>query len=84
MADVRRHMVRKAHVNFLRLCPTCNETFMDKNLFESAHGYGGQYCNINKKQHRGEAADAQWHRLYGMIFDKVHTSGATQPPNSCA
>jgi hypothetical protein len=81
MADVRRHMVRgqRPHIPFLRLCPTCNETFMDKDLFESAHG---QYCHNNRKQHRGEAVEAQWNRLYGMIFEKVNAGNNKQSQDS--
>lgn len=70
MAEVRRHAERAHHVSFIRLCPTCNEHFFDKEFFEENHGTEGRRCNNPRKQARGtEAQGAQWQKIYDLIYD---------------
>lgn len=67
MSEVRRHLRRSRHVDFLRLCPTCNEDFTDREEFESKHGNNGEFCNNPLKQRRGVLAEEQWEALYRKI-----------------
>ncbi|KNG51002.1 hypothetical protein TW65_71831 [Stemphylium lycopersici] len=69
MAKVRRHMVRGSrgrppHLQFLKLCPTCNEDITDQDAFENEHGAHGELCQSPRKQHKGPAAQQeQWDGL---------------------
>lgn len=83
MSDVRRHLTRPirgrpAHLSFLKLCPTCNEDFVDKKVFEDHHGYEGEICNNPQKQKKGEAAQAQWEALCTLINRVPQTLGINQ------
>lgn len=73
MADLRRHLTARAgrgytrQLAFLELCPTCNNDFIDKDVFESQHGYRGELCNNRQPQRRGANAQVQWELLYQQV-----------------
>ena len=73
MAEVRRHLKNRPgrgyerQLSFLELCPTCNNDFIDKEVFESQHGYRGQLCNNRQPQRRGTNAQVQWELLYRQV-----------------
>ncbi|ORX93467.1 hypothetical protein BCR34DRAFT_239516 [Clohesyomyces aquaticus] len=72
VSAVRRHLVRgqKPHLQFLRLCPTCNEDFIERTEFERFHGYHGEWCQNPKKQRRGhEGTRKQYNALYEKILE---------------
>jgi len=77
MADVRRHMERAKHVEFIRLCSTCNEDLIDKKEFEDKHGYRGEKCTKTpQKQARGTEATG---RQYKQLYDLVNSANAVDP-----
>ena len=73
MTVLRRHLTERpgrgytAQLPFLELCPTCNEDFLDKDVFESMHGYRGQHCNTRQPQRKGAKAKVQWEKLYRQV-----------------
>lgn len=68
MAEVRRHMTRSHRdLDFLRLCSTCNDDFLDRNEFESSHGYKGELCINPQEQRRAEGQEEQWTALYKKV-----------------
>ena len=73
MAELRRHLTTRAgrgytpQLPFLELCPTCNEDFLDKDEFQSRHGYRGQFCNTRRPQRRWPHSRVQWELLYGKV-----------------
>lgn len=67
MAEVRRHIQRAHRVKFLRLCPTCNEHFVDEKLFSDKHGNKGQKCETVKEQARGVPLTKQWKKVYDLV-----------------
>lgn len=73
MAELRRHLTARAgrgyapQLAFLELCPTCNDDFIDKDVFESRHGYRGELCNARRPQRRGASARVQWELLYRQV-----------------
>ncbi|CAO2650036.1 Nn.00g013280.m01.CDS01 [Neocucurbitaria sp. VM-36] len=74
MGGIRRHLTRTLrnkkppHLPFLKLCPTCNEDFLDKLEFERYHGNHGEKCTNPRKQRKGdEGQQAQWDALYSKV-----------------
>lgn len=79
MSGLRKHIEREKHVPFLRLCKTCNEHIVDKEVFESKHGYNGEKCVTPRKQARGaEATQGSWLQLSGLV--KSHMNDTMEPP----
>ena len=67
MAEVRRHILRAHRVKFLRLCPTCNEHFIDEDEFNTKHGHKGQRCGTVKGQARGIPLAKQWEKVKDLV-----------------
>jgi hypothetical protein len=73
MAELRRHLTARAgrgyapQLAFLELCPTCNEDFLDREMFETRHGYRGEFCNTRRPQRRWPHSRVQWELLYGKV-----------------
>jgi hypothetical protein len=73
MADLRRHLTTRPgrgytrQLTFLELCPTCNDDFIDREVFESQHGYRGEHCNNRQPQRRRANAQVQWELLYRQV-----------------
>ena len=73
MTVLRRHLTERpgrgytAQLPFLELCPTCNEDFLDRDVFETRHGYRGQHCNTRQPQRKGAKAKVQWELLYRQV-----------------
>ncbi|CAG5155708.1 uncharacterized protein ALTATR162_LOCUS3795 [Alternaria atra] len=73
MTDLRRHLTERTgrgyapQLTFLKLCTTCNEDFIDRNVFETRHGYRGELCNARRPQRRGANAKVQWELLYRQV-----------------
>ncbi|EUC26644.1 hypothetical protein COCCADRAFT_31608 [Bipolaris zeicola 26-R-13] len=73
MADLRHHLTTRPgrgyrrQLPFLKLCPTCNNDFIDKEVFESRHGYRGELCNNRQPQRRKANAQMQWELLYRQV-----------------
>jgi len=73
MAELRRHLTKRpgrgytAQLAFLELCPTCNEDFLDSDVFQTRHGYKGELCNSRRPQRKGEKAKEQWELLYRQV-----------------
>ncbi|XP_014562038.1 hypothetical protein COCVIDRAFT_11469 [Bipolaris victoriae FI3] len=73
MSELRRHLRKRPGLGytrqlaFLELCPTCNDDFIDKEEFESRHGYNGELCNNRQSQRRGANAQVQWQLLYRKV-----------------
>jgi hypothetical protein len=79
MSGVRRHLTRPPHSRFVKLCPTCNEDFLDSEIFELQHGYDGGLCRYPQAQRKGDAAQLQqWDMLYGKIEALVISEGERQ------
>jgi hypothetical protein len=83
MAQVRRHLTRPAngrsHLPFVKLCPTCNDDFLDKNEFETRHGDKGLFCDNPRKQRKGAIAQQmQWDALYVKVKALVFAQAGTQ------
>ena len=83
MAEVRRKMVRGSrgrppHLQFLKLCPTCNEDITDRYVFEDEHGADGELCQNPRKQRKGAAAkQEQWDGLYDKIMLQIRSRNAS-------
>ncbi|KAJ4373061.1 hypothetical protein N0V83_003352 [Neocucurbitaria cava] len=78
MGGIRRHLTRPLrkkrppHLPFLKLCPTCNEDFLDRVEFEQNHGNEGEACNNPQKQRKGdEGQQEQWDALYAKIVPHI-------------
>lgn len=78
MAEVRRHLTRPLrnkkppHLTFLKLCPTCNEDFLDSYEFETDHGHEGEKCKTPRKQRKGDIGQReQWNALYSKLENYV-------------
>ncbi|KAJ5064887.1 hypothetical protein J3E72DRAFT_411211 [Bipolaris maydis] len=73
MSELRRHLTERPgygytpQLQFLKLCRTCNEDFIDKEVFESQHGYKGELCNNRKIGRRKAHAQVQWQLLYHHV-----------------
>lgn len=73
MAALRTHLTNRPgrgytpQLSFLELCPTCNDDFINKEVFESQHGYRGELCNNRQPQRRGPNAQVQWELLYHQV-----------------
>ena len=73
MADLRRHLTKRpgrgyeTQLPFLELCSTCNEDFIEKETFETRHGYKGELCNSRRPQRKGEKVKVQWELLYRQV-----------------
>jgi hypothetical protein len=73
MAELRRHLTARAgrgyapQLAFLELCPTCNEDFLDRDVFQTRHGYRGEFCNTRRPQRRWPHSRVQWELLYGKV-----------------
>lgn len=67
MSELRRHIERARHLTFLRLCSTCNEHVIDKEVYEHQHGTRGEKCTNPQRQARGAEAQVQWRQLYELI-----------------
>jgi len=73
MTEVRRHLLERSgrgyppQLGFLKLCITCNDDFIDKDVFETRHGYQGELCNSRRRQRRGANTKVQWELLYKQI-----------------
>lgn len=79
MAAVRRHVKRSNHIQFIKLCPACNEDIIDEYEFENLHGNNGEFCNSNQQQQRrGKAAEEQWNALCRKL-----SPSSTETPSSC-
>jgi hypothetical protein len=76
MSAVRRHLTRPlrggapAHIPFVQLCSTCNEHFIDEDIFERDHGKMGELCNNPQNQKKGKAAQEQWEVLRIMLINR--------------
>lgn len=74
-AEIRHHLKRSPHLIFIELCPTCNEQFLDKHVFECNHGYRGELCRNPQPQLRGEAKQLlQWRQLRDMLHTRSKVS----------
>lgn len=77
MAELRRHLKKRPgrgytiQLAFLELCPTCNEDFLDRDVFETRHGYNGQLCNTRQHQRKGANVKVQWELLYRQVERKL-------------
>jgi len=77
MAELRRHLTQptsrgsKPHLAFLQLCYCCNEDFLDKDVYETRHGYKGELCNTRRPQRRGERRKVQWELLYRQVEQQL-------------
>jgi hypothetical protein len=83
MAHVRRHLTRpvkgRSHLPFVKLCPTCNDDFLDKDEFEMSHGDQGLLCDNPRKQRKGAIAQQmQWDALYIKVEALVSTQAGAQ------
>lgn len=79
MSELRKHIERARHMPFANLCKTCNENFVDKEIFESKHGYNGEKCVNPRKQARGaEATQGSWLQLSELV--KSQMNSAMKPP----
>ena len=73
MSELRRHLKTRPgrgytpQLAFLGLCRTCNDDFIDKEVFESQHGYKGEFCNNRKPGRRRANAQVQWQLLYHQV-----------------
>ena len=75
MAQVRRHLTRKPHSMFVKLCPTCNIDILDKDTFELSHD---NMCCTPQKQSKGAEQEIQWYALYGQIELLVKSRDGSQ------
>ncbi|USP78971.1 uncharacterized protein yc1106_06245 [Curvularia clavata] len=70
VAEIRNGWQRRGYVrqlSFLELFTTCKEDFIDRGVFESQHGYKGEFCNNPKPGRRGDKAQVQWKLLYDQV-----------------
>ena len=73
MAELRRHLTERAgrgygpQLAFLELCTSCNEDFLDKDEFETRHGYKGELCTTRRPQRRWPHSRVQWELLYRKV-----------------
>jgi hypothetical protein len=70
MADIRRHCTRNLrgkrppHLFVLKLCPTCNEDFLQETEYNRNHGVDGLKCGTPRGQRKGDAGQQeQWETL---------------------
>ncbi|KAF1829206.1 hypothetical protein BDW02DRAFT_178961 [Decorospora gaudefroyi] len=80
VAEVRRHCLRPLpgkrppHLSFLKLCPTCNEDFLDEIEYEQNHGKDGLNCGTPRKQRKGAGQKEQWDNLYKKVEHHILSS----------
>ncbi|XPS72609.1 hypothetical protein M3J09_004774 [Ascochyta lentis] len=68
MAEVRRHLTKRPHALFIRLCKTCNEDILDEDEFKREHGPEGELCHTVHQQRKGDAGQkVQWQMLYDKL-----------------
>ena len=65
-SQIRTHLIKgkSPHVQFLKLCGTCNEDILDEEEFEQHHG---SRCNTQKSQRRKGDHVLQWIALYRKL-----------------
>ncbi|PSN71923.1 hypothetical protein BS50DRAFT_239241 [Corynespora cassiicola Philippines] len=65
-SQIRTHLIKgkSPHVQFLKLCGTCNEDIFDEEEFEQHHG---SRCNTQKSQRRKGDHVLQWIGLYRKL-----------------
>ena len=64
---MRQHLTRK-HGMFAKLCLTCNETVVDKDIFRDEHG---EHCDNDQPQKKGAAAQVQHQKLCEEVFEEI-------------
>lgn len=71
MTEIRRHLQRRPHLMFVELCPSCNENFLDKEIYDQYHGAEGQFCDIMGSQPRGQGQLKQWRLLCDQLKERL-------------